>query len=413
MDTLYRGNQYIHSSESNAADSTHQLIQQGLNTLLQGNEAEGISLLAQAQSRLTPETAQTFNVLEAVMKSCARCNQAQEALLIASRVYVKAEAEKQAQLNKLADVLSAQDGQHNAHRSTIIPLQRSLAHQNEEQKTTPSARNITGELSLSASSTTRSDSLPALTITCFGEFIVWRGGNLLELCRSRHGQAILRYLITQPGYRASADTLMGVLWPDEEPAVARRRLQVAASSLRSSLNHGYDCDPGGGYLLFRNQLYQINPSITLETDVDRFLRLYQTGQRANQPEMIVTYEQACHLYQGPFLVEDLYEDWSTRRREQLSQAYLTMCNVLSAYFLAATHYERAAHWAKAMLEENRCDEEAHRQLMRAYAAQGHRSDALRQYHTCEQILMEELGVTPMPETLHIYQDTLLGQISTT
>jgi len=411
MDTLYRGSHYIHCDESKGTDSTHQLIRHGLDFLLQGNNAGGISMLAQAHAQLASEKAQIVVLLETVLKACARCNQAQEALLNAGRAYAIAEAEKQAQLNKLADILSAQEGQHSATPLTIIPLHRPLAHQNEEQKTTPSAGDITSELSLTSSSTTKSDCLPALTITCFGEFIVWRGGNLLELCRSRYGQAILRYLIAQPGYRATTDTLMGVLWPDEEPAVARRRLQVATSSLRSSLNQGYDCDPGGGYILCRNQLYQINSSVTLQTDVDKFLTLYQAGQRANPPEMIVDYEHACRLYRGPFLTEDLYESWSTRRREQLSQTYLTMCNVLSTHFLEAAHYERAAHWAKAILDENRCDEDAHRQLMRAYAAQGRRSDALRQYHACEQILMQELGVAPMPETLQIYQDTLLGQIS--
>lgn len=409
MDTLYRESQYIHRDESKDAGSTHQLIQHGLDSLLQGNNADGMSMLAQAHARLASEKTQIVVLLETAINVCARCNLAQEALLNAGRAYAKAEAEKQAQLNKLADILSAQDGQHSATPLAIIPLHRPLAHQNEEQKSTPSAGDITSTLPLS--SPTRSDCLPALTITCFGEFIVRRGGNLLELCRSRHGQAILRYLIAQPGYRATAETLMGVLWPDEEPAVARRRLQVATSSLRSSLNQGYDCDPGGGYILCRNQLYQINSSVTLQTDVDKFLKLYQAGQRANPPEMIATYEHACRLYRGPFLAEDLYESWSMRRREQLSQAYLTMCSVLSTHFLEAAHYERAAHWAKAILNENRCDEEAHRQLMRAYAAQGRRSDALRQYHACKQILMEELGVAPMPETLQIYQDTLLGQIS--
>src|SRR5712692_3913974 len=355
MDTYYLSTQYLQSKKSEVAGSVYVLIHRSLNFLLHGNSVEGISLLVQAHTHLTAEMSQLVNLLEAVINTCTRYNVAQEALLNASSDYLKAEAERQTQLSILADMLATQDGQ----------------------------------------------------------FIVRRGGQLLELCRSRKGQAILRYLVAQPDYRATTDMLMGVLWPDEEPAIARRRLQVATSTLRSSLNQGYDCDPGGGYILFRGQLYQINPSVALQTDVDKFLTLYQAGQRAHQPEMIASYEHACHLYRGPFLVEDLYEDWSMRHREQLSQAYLTMCGVLSKHFLDADHYKDAAHWAKAILDENRCDEEAHRQLMRAYAAQGRRSDALRQYHNCEQILMEDLNVAPMPETLQIYQDILLGQISST
>lgn len=406
MDTYYLSTQYLQSKKSEVAGSVYVLIQRSLNFLLHGNSVEGISLLVQAHTHLTAEMSQLVNLLEAVINTCTRYNVAQEALLNASSDYVKAEAERQTQLSILADMLATQDGQDITAPLTTIPLHRSLAHQREEQKSSP--------LPLSSSmNTTQSDCLPALSITCFGQFIVRRGGQLLELCPSRKGQAILRYLVAQPDYRATTDMLMGVLWPDEEPAIARRRLQVATSSLRSSLNQGYDCDPGGGYILFRGQLYQINPSVALQTDVDKFLTLYQAGQRSHQPEMIASYEHACHLYRGPFLVEDLYEDWSIRHREQLSQAYLTMCGVLSKHFLDADHYKDAVHWAKAILDENRCDEEAHRQLIRAYAAQGRRSDALRQYHNCEQILMEDLNVAPMPETLQIYQDILLGQVSST
>jgi DNA-binding SARP family transcriptional activator len=414
MDTYYLSTQYLQVYKSEVAGSVYVLIQRSLNLLLHENNAEGISLLAQAHARLTTESSQLVNLLEDAINTCTRYNLAQEALLNASMDYAKAEAERQVQLSILADMLATQDEENMVAPLTIVPLHGYLAHQREEQKSSPSIGKIASTPPLSSSMTeTQSERLPALSIICFGQFIVRRGGDLLELCRSRSGQAILRYLIAQPDYHATTDTLMEVLWPDEESAIARRRLQVAISSLRSSLNQGYDCDPGGGYILFRNQLYQINPSVTLQTDVDKFLTLYQAGQSANQPEMIASYEHACRLYRGPFLMEDLYEDWSMRRREQLSQAYLTMCSVLSIHFLEANHYEHAAYWAKAILDENRCDEEAHRQLMRAYAAQGRRSDALRQYHICEQILMKDLNVAPIPETLQIYQDILLGQVSST
>jgi len=69
-------------------------------------------------------------------------------------------------------------------------------------------------------------------------------------------------------------------------------------------------------------------------------------------------------------------------------------------------YEYAMRWIGAILKENRCDEVAHQQLMRAYAAQGRRSEALRQYQLCARILVEELGVQPMPETISLFQAIL-------
>jgi DNA-binding SARP family transcriptional activator len=78
------------------------------------------------------------------------------------------------------------------------------------------------------------------------------------------------------------------------------------------------------------------------------------------------YERACNLCSGPFLVEDTYADWSSTRREQLKQIYFSMCRALAGYYLEIRHYEDAVKWTGAILREDRCDEAAHRQLIRIY-----------------------------------------------
>ncbi len=90
----------------------------------------------------------------------------------------------------------------------------------------------------------------------------------------------------------------------------------------------------------------------------------------------------------------------------LSQAYLVMCSALAEHYIDTGRYEDATKWATAILKENRCDEAAHRQLIRAYAAQGRRSEALRQYRRCVRILTEELGVQPMFKTMSLFQAIL-------
>jgi DNA-binding SARP family transcriptional activator len=44
--------------------------------------------------------------------------------------------------------------------------------------------------------------------------------------------------------------------------------------------------------------------------------------------------------------------------------------------------------------------------MRAYAAEGRRSEAVRQYQRCERILREDLSVAPAPETAALLQSIL-------
>ncbi|HZR41833.1 MAG TPA: bacterial transcriptional activator domain-containing protein [Ktedonobacteraceae bacterium] len=398
MNTFYGTAAQMPENEPEGIGSVTVLIQRGLDYLVQGKNAEGITLLIQAHSQLANGLSEILSVLEQTINACVRYAQAEEALLQASKDYVKAEIERERHLSILAATLA-----RDSHKDDI-PLTSHPEYQYvmcEREQADYTAAPI-------ASTNKQGSGLPALSISCFGQFIVQREGSALALCRSRNGQTILRYLVAQAGYRATSDALIDALWANEEPAVARRRLQIASSALRSALNHGYACEPGGGYILCKNQVYQINPSVTLQTDVDEFLRLYQQGLQASYEQMIICYEEACQLYRGPFLVEDLYADWSMRPREKLGQTYLTMCDVLSKYCLEAGRYEDAARWARAMLDENRCDEGAHRHLMISYTAQGRRNDALRQYHYCEQVLLEELNVTPMLETVQVYQSILAG-----
>ncbi len=212
--------------------------------------------------------------------------------------------------------------------------------------------------------------------------------------------------------QAHQDTLMALLWPEDEPEVAHHKVQVAISALRRSLNNGYASDTGGGYILCKNGVYRLNPAVPTRTDVDEFLAFYQAGrQQKSISAAVVHYEAACHLYKGAFLIEDLYVDWPIMQREQLNQAYVAMCGALSEHYLEVGSYEDAAKWASAILKENHCDEVAHRQLMRINIAAGRRCEALRQYQRCERILAEELNVSPMSETVSLFHTILSNEPS--
>jgi DNA-binding SARP family transcriptional activator len=250
--------------------------------------------------------------------------------------------------------------------------------------------------------------LPALSITCFGRFTVRRLGTAVEPCSSRNGQAILRYLVAQPKHQATMDVLVETFWPDDSPEVARHKLHCAFSALRRSLNEGYASGRGGGYVLCENGIYSLNPAVDVDVDVDRFLSCIQAGERATGEVAIAHFEAACRLFTGPFLPEDLYVDWSQFQREQLTRRYMTACGVLARHHLGVGRFDEAVAWATRLLEEDRCHEEAYRQIMRAHIGAGRRAEALRQYQSCVHVLAEELGVQPMPETLALYRSILHG-----
>ena len=135
-----------------------------------------------------------------------------------------------------------------------------------------------------------------------------------------------------------------------------------------------------------------------------------TDQRVTEERNLLPV-QGEPLFENPFLIEDLYADWSLIQRTQLSNIHLLMCNVLADHYLGVSCYEDAVKWASRILKENRCDENAHRKIMHAYAFQGRRDEALRQYQSCEHTLREELAMTPVPETTRLLQRILDGELS--
>lgn len=205
------------------------------------------------------------------------------------------------------------------------------------------------------------------------------------------------------------------MWPEDDGDTARHKLHVAVSVLRQALNHAFACPKGGGYLLCQDGMYLLNPALTVTTDVEEFLTLYEAGRRAQQESertrrdaMVRHYEGACRLYTGPFLQENIYADWSLIQRERLALSHLTMCEALADHYAEAGCHDDAIEWAATILAENRCDEAAHRGLMRAYAASGRRNEAVRQYQRCERVLAEEIGVQPMPETTALFHAIVQG-----
>lgn len=395
------------------ATPCHAQLVQALELFHTGRSADAVALLLSIDAQLPPELSHVTSIIHAIVQGHTNYIQAQEELFTASKHFARADCEQQTRFLRLEQLLFQQEAQENASVSppvqpvtqayslSVVPV--------PQEAVQPEARRLNDIFSQQQSNP--GEDLPPLHIICFGRFMVFRGSEPLILCQNRNGQAILRYLVSQANQRASIDALMEAFWPDDEPGTARRKLQVAVSALRRTLNQGYDCGTGGGYILCKEQYYQINPATSVTSDIAEFLALYEQGRRSSPLAAIQYYQQACQLYTGACFVEDTYSDWSWRWREQCSLAYATMCNILAGHALAAQNYDEAIHRANLVLAENRCDETAYRLLMQVYAAQGYRNEVIRQYQRCKQELQEELGIAPMPETTQLFRALLASDSS--
>jgi LuxR family maltose regulon positive regulatory protein len=119
-------------------------------------------------------------------------------------------------------------------------------------------------------------------------------------------------------------------------------------------------------------------------------------------EAAIEYERAVELYRGDYLIEDLYEDWTMVERERLANACIDLLDRLSIHYMEVGQHQESIRACYRVLEKDRCHEDSHRLLMECYARLGLRARALHQYRMCEQILEQEYGTSPSPETRSHY-----------
>ena len=248
---------------------------------------------------------------------------------------------------------------------------------------------------------------PNLVVYCFGQFRVYLNEKYIENWLSKKGLSIFKYLTIQRQIPVPKEVLMDVFWPEADPEAARRNLHQAIYSLRQTLNvQNIDFQ----HILFENDSYFLNPTSKLWVDTDEFEKRIQSGryyEERHSPERAMSeYAIAEGLYQGEFLSEDLYEEWTQTFRQQYWQSYLDTNQRLAQYYLARSEYAACIALSLRILSIDTSQEEAHRILMKCYMAQGQRHLAIRQYQLCVQELNNELNLPPSEETQALYEQII-------
>ena len=122
-------------------------------------------------------------------------------------------------------------------------------------------------------------------------------------------------------------------------------------------------------------------------------------------------QEAIVAYTGELLPEDGPSDLFYQRRDQLRQLYLDLLLQLADYDLETQAYFPAIDCLQRVIAADPANEEAHVCIMRAYALNGQRQTALRQYQILEEALRRELEVEPAPESQRLREQILAGELA--
>jgi DNA-binding SARP family transcriptional activator len=108
------------------------------------------------------------------------------------------------------------------------------------------------------------------------------------------------------------------------------------------------------------------------------------------------------LYHGHLFEECLYEDWAGVERERLRSEFRLAAGRLVDSYVDRGERSAAIALCQKELSLDRCDQDAHRQLMLCYEAQGQRHLALRQFNVCAEALRADFDLAPDEATRTLY-----------
>src|SRR5262245_47595153 len=218
--------------------------------------------------------------------------------------------------------------------------------------------------------------------------------------------ALLAYLAVMRQVH-SRDTLATLFWPESDQGRARAALRSALWALNKAL--------GPGHLEIETETIALAETANLAVDVELFLgnlaacQGHGHGEAEVCPACLAPLAEAIKLYRNDFLAgfslrdSPEFDDWQFFQSEYLRRELGNALARLVQGQAAQGQFEAATTSAWRWLELDNLHEPAHQQLMLLHAWNGHPTAALRQYQECMQLLDQELGVSPSPETTQLYE----------
>ena len=234
------------------------------------------------------------------------------------------------------------------------------------------------------------DERPVSEIRLLGGVIVGDAAGLPLRFNTRKSLALLAILACQRGKPIVRDRLIGLLWGDKDEDSARANLRQSLAALRKDLVSLPDLKittPNGGLCL------EV-PKGTI--DIERFEVLADSAQEADQTAALALYKGP--LLDGFVLDESGFEDWLREERTRLHNRAVSLADHRLGTACENGDPVNIENAAQDLLRLEPHREDVHRTLIRSFALQGQRAQALAQYQACREALARDLDLEPDEET---------------
>ena len=237
-----------------------------------------------------------------------------------------------------------------------------------------------------------------LFIRFFGGFSLHVGDRVVERWPRQSALDLFKFLAVNRGRPISFERLADIFWPGKSLKRAKSSLWAAASAIRAVLEPELMPREPGRYLRVSGENYLLDLPEESWLDIDEFEELVRRGRSlaglGSKEEALEAFSKARTLYQGDFLLEDLYKDWTLFYRERFLSKYMEVLEEIGRLCLELGNIWGARDAAEELEALDPFSEDACLLLMKSYFEEGKRLKAIRHFKKFTERLQREFQVSP-------------------
>src|SRR4051794_24592050 len=221
----------------------------------------------------------------------------------------------------------------------------------------------------------------------------------------RQGRLLFAYLVLNRVRGCPRDELIDVLWPEGPPAAADSALSALLSKLRRALGEGVVHGRGELRLRLPGDVH-----VDIEDAAAAILEA-EAALEAGDPSLAAVRARAALATDLQTFLPDAERGWAAEQRRELDTIRLRALEALAGAGLRQGGRELGAaeQSARAAIAAAPFRESAHRLLMEVHEAAGNPAEALRAFEELRSLLREELGTTPGPAAMAVFERVLRGE----
>jgi len=229
-----------------------------------------------------------------------------------------------------------------------------------------------------------------LRLMLLGNFSLLKGADEIELPMSAQRLVALVALRERP---LSRPYLAALLWPECPP---ERSLADLRTALWRANHYSTQVITTAGMRLCLRRDVQV--------DV-RVLKAFARAVDRVGTKMVVALAEMSWVDLSLDLLPDWYDDWLVDERESVRQLRLHALERVTEELSLSGRHAEAIQAALAAVRLEPLRETAHAALIKSHLAEGNRSEALRQFYRCRDILTAELAVEPSESLRQLVSST--------